>query len=52
MYIPLTNGKGTASFKAAGSGTTRNWRITVPAMTYNGLPIVATVSKVFPLAVR
>ncbi len=34
-----------ASFKAAGRGTTRNWRITTPQLTYNGQPIVATISK-------
>ncbi|WP_433015443.1 hypothetical protein [Kribbella sp. CA-294648] len=52
MDIALVNGKGTVSFKASGRGTTKNWRITVPAMTYNGLPIAATVSRTFPLSVR
>ncbi|MEU4395127.1 hypothetical protein [Kribbella sp. NPDC023855] len=52
MDIALVNGKGTVSFKASGRGTTKNWRIAVPAMTYNGLPIAATVSRTFPLSVR
>ncbi len=52
VYIPLTKGKGTFSFKAAGRGTTRYWRVVVPKMTMNGLPIVATPSKAFKLTVR
>ncbi|WP_026163714.1 hypothetical protein, partial [Kribbella catacumbae] len=40
-YIPLTKGKGTFSFKAAGRGTTRYWRVAVPKMSYYGKPIVA-----------
>ncbi|MEV8378591.1 hypothetical protein AB0P21_37980 [Kribbella sp. NPDC056861] len=51
-YIQLTKGKGTFSFKAAGRGTTRYWRVTVPKMTMNGLPILATPSRSFKLAVR
>ncbi|MEV6411295.1 hypothetical protein [Kribbella sp. NPDC051718] len=51
-YIPLTKGKGTLSFKASGRGTTRSWRVTVPAMSMNGLPILATTSRTFKLAVR
>ncbi|WP_040454773.1 hypothetical protein, partial [Kribbella catacumbae] len=38
---PLTKGKGTFSFKAAGRGTTRYWRVAVPKMSYYGKPIVA-----------
>jgi hypothetical protein len=51
-YIPLTKGKGTLSLKASGRGTTRSWRVTVPAMSMNGLPILATTSRTFKLAVR
>ncbi|WP_433015446.1 hypothetical protein [Kribbella sp. CA-294648] len=51
-YISLTKGKGTFSFKAAGRGTSRYWRVVVPKMTMNGLPIVATPSKAFKLTVR
>jgi hypothetical protein len=51
-YIPLTKGKGTLTIKAAGRGTTRSWRVTVPKMTMNGLPIVATASRAFKLTVR
>ncbi|WBQ04612.1 hypothetical protein [Kribbella sp. CA-293567] len=51
-YVPLTKGVGTYSFKAAGRGTTRYWRVVVPKMTMNGLPIVATTSKAFKLTVR
>jgi hypothetical protein len=51
-YIQLTKGKGTFSFKAAGRGTTRYWRVVVPKMTMNGLPIVVTPSKAFKLTVR
>ncbi|MEU4395125.1 hypothetical protein [Kribbella sp. NPDC023855] len=51
-YISLTKGKGTFSFKAAGRGTSRYWRVVVPKMTMNGLPIVATASKPFKLTVR
>ena len=51
-YVPLTKGTGTFSFKAAGRGTTRSWRVIVPKMTMNGLPIVATTSGTFKLTVR
>ncbi|NEA31898.1 hypothetical protein [Streptomyces sp. SID13031] len=51
-YIPLTKGKGTLTFKASGRGTTRYWRVTVPKMTMNGLPILATPSRSFKLGVR
>ncbi|GAA0941348.1 hypothetical protein GCM10009554_32890 [Kribbella koreensis] len=51
-YIALTKGKGTLSFKASGRGTTRSWRVTVPKMSMNGLPILATTSRTFKLAVR
>ncbi|NEA31899.1 hypothetical protein [Streptomyces sp. SID13031] len=51
-YVPLTKGKGAFSFKASGRGTTRYWRVVVPKMTMNGLPIVATPSKAFKLTVR
>ncbi|MEU4193566.1 hypothetical protein AB0E69_16825 [Kribbella sp. NPDC026611] len=51
-YIPLTNGKGTFTFKAAGRGTTRSWRVITPAMTMNGQPIAATTSPIFKLTVR
>ena len=51
-YIPLTKGKGTLNVKAAGRGTTRYWRVAVPKMTYNGLPIVTTGSRAFKLTVR
>jgi hypothetical protein len=51
-YIPLTKGKGTLSFKASGRGTTRSWRVTVPKMSMNGLPTLATTSRTFTLAVR
>ncbi|WP_344845641.1 hypothetical protein [Kribbella ginsengisoli] len=51
-YIPLTKGKGTLTLKAAGRGTTRSWRVVVPKMTMNGLPIVTTPSRTFKLTVR
>jgi hypothetical protein len=51
-YVALTKGKGSFSFKASGRGTTRYWRVVVPKMTMNGLPIVATPSKAFKLTVR
>lgn len=51
-YVQLTKGKGTFSFKAAGRGTTRSWRVVVPKMSMNGLPIVATTSGTFKLTVR
>jgi hypothetical protein len=51
-YISLVNGKGTTTFKAAGRGTTHSWRVVTPALTYNGLPIVATSSQAFKLTVR
>jgi hypothetical protein len=51
-YIPLTKGKGTLNLKASGRGTTRSWRVVVPKMTMNGLPIVATASRTFKLTVR
>ncbi|MEV8378589.1 hypothetical protein AB0P21_37970 [Kribbella sp. NPDC056861] len=51
-YIPLSKGKGTLNVKAAGKGTTRYWRVAVPQMTYNGLPLVATGSRAFKLTVR
>jgi hypothetical protein len=50
-YVPLVKGKGTLSVKAAGRGTTRSWRVVVPKMMYNGLPIVATPSRAFKLTV-
>jgi hypothetical protein len=51
-YVPLVKGKGALSFKASGRGTTRSWRVVVPKMTMNGLPIVATPSRAFKLTVR
>ncbi|MFI5712800.1 hypothetical protein [Kribbella sp. NPDC051620] len=51
-YIGLTKGKGTLSFKASGRGTTRSWRVVVPKMSMKGLPILATTSRTFKLAVR
>jgi hypothetical protein len=50
-YIPLTKGKGALNIKASGRGTTRSWRVVVPKMTYNGLPILATGSRAFKLTV-
>ncbi|WP_328333623.1 hypothetical protein OHA70_17040 [Kribbella sp. NBC_00382] len=51
-YVPLVKGTGTLSFKASGRGTTRSWRVVVPKMSMNGLPIVATASRAFKLTVR
>ncbi|MDX6263533.1 MAG: hypothetical protein QOH84_5221 [Kribbellaceae bacterium] len=51
-YIALTKGKGTLNLKASGRGTTRSWRVVVPKMSMNGLPIVATASRAFKLTVR
>ncbi|NUR94701.1 MAG: hypothetical protein HOV67_05510 [Kribbellaceae bacterium] len=51
-YISLTRGRGTFAFKAAGRGTTRSWRVVVPKMTMNGLPIQPTPSRALKLTVR
>ncbi|MEV6411297.1 hypothetical protein [Kribbella sp. NPDC051718] len=51
-YIPLVKGKGTLSFKASGRGTTRNWRVAIPQLTWYGKTIIATTSYPFPLTVR
>jgi hypothetical protein len=40
------------SIRAAGRGTTTQYRVAVPGMTYYGLPIQTTGSRAFTLAVR
>lgn len=51
-YIPLTNGVGKLTFKAAGRGTTKTFRISLPKLIWLGKPIVATNSAAFTLQVR
>ncbi len=50
--IVLKNGIGTYKFKAAGRGTTKTYRVALPKLTVNGLPLVASGSTSFTLTVR
>ncbi|MFF1817093.1 hypothetical protein ACFVWG_07340 [Kribbella sp. NPDC058245] len=50
--VQIKNGTALVPFKAAGRGTTTRYRVTVPKLGYNGLPLAASVSKTFTLTVR
>lgn len=50
--VPLTNGVGKLSFKAAGRGTKKTYRYTLPKLIWLGKPIVATNSAPFTLQVN
>jgi hypothetical protein len=51
-YIPLTKGIGRLTFKAAGRGTTKTFRISLPKLVWDGKPFVPTTSQGFKLTVR
>ncbi|GAA1705340.1 hypothetical protein GCM10009745_61230 [Kribbella yunnanensis] len=50
--VQIKNGTALVPFKAAGRGTTTRYRVTVPKLSYNGLPLAPSVSKTFTLTVR
>lgn len=52
LTVPVVKGKATMSIRAAGRGTTTQYRVAVPGMTYYGLPIQTTGSRAFTLTVR
>ncbi|MER7244595.1 hypothetical protein [Kribbella sp. NPDC000426] len=52
LTVPVVKGKATMSIRAAGRGTTTQYRVAVPGMTYYGLPIQTTGSRSFTLTVR
>ncbi|MFI5696653.1 hypothetical protein ACIA58_32665 [Kribbella sp. NPDC051586] len=52
LTVPVVKGKATMSIRAAGRGTTTQYRVAVPGMTYYGLRIQTTGSRAFTLAVR